>query len=64
MIDSSLAHARMTRHIGAGSPPTPSRVALLPASAACGAQLDLACPRGHANSESTIKREGVDPPAV
>jgi hypothetical protein len=30
------------------------RVALLPASSACGAQLGLARPRGHVNSESII----------
>jgi hypothetical protein len=52
MIDSSFPHPRLTRHTVAGSAPEPSQVALLPASDSFAAQLGLARPRGHVNSES------------
>ena len=48
----SLLHPRMTTQAIAGPPPTPSRVAPLPASGACVVQLGLRRPRGHINSKA------------
>jgi hypothetical protein len=55
MTDPKPAHLWMTRHTFAGSPPTSSPILLrISASSAVGAQLGLARPQRHADSESII----------